>query len=63
CHYYHKKRVPVILTEQEHEEDVILLENNWVADRMENPQQYNESHVPVIPDDPIAENKQPVIAT
>ena len=63
CHYYHKKRVPVIPTQQEYEEGIISLEDNWVADRMENPQEYDERHVPVIPDDTIAENNQPVITT
>ena len=63
CHYYHKKRAPVIPTEQEYEEDVISLEDNWVADRMENPQQYNERHVSVTSDDLLPENKQPVITT
>ena len=63
CHYYRKKRVPVIPTEQEYEEDVISLVDTWVADRMENPQNYNERHVPVIPDDLLPENKQPVITT
>ena len=63
CHYYCKKRVPVIPTEQEYEEDVISLVDTWVADRMENPQNYNERHVPVIPDDLLPENKQPVITT
>ena len=55
CHYYHKKRVPVIPTEQEYEEGIV---DDWVADRMENPQEYDEQHVPVIPDDPLAENEE-----
>ena len=55
CHYYHKKRVPVVPTEQEYEEGIV---DDWVADRMENPQEYDEQHVPVIPDDPLAENEE-----
>ena len=55
CHYYHKKRVPVVPTEQEYEEEIV---DDWVADRMENPQEYDEQHVPVIPDDPLAENEE-----
>ena len=63
CHYYHKKRAPVIPTEQEYEEDAISLKDDWVADRMENPQNYNERHVSVTSDDLLPENKQPVITT
>ena len=55
CYYYHKKRVPVIPTEQEYEEGIV---DDWVADRVENPQEYDEQHVPVIPDDPLAENEE-----
>ena len=46
CRYYHKKRVPMIPIEGENEEDTV---DDWVADRMENPQEYDEQHVPVIP--------------
>ena len=46
CHQYHRKRAP-INPEQEDDEGGIRLEENWIADRMENPQKYNERHVPV----------------
>ena len=62
CHYYHKKRVPVIPTEQDYEEDAISLEDNWVADRMENPQDYDEHHIPLKPYDPLPMNKQSSVA-
>uniref|UniRef100_A0A1X7TPW5 Uncharacterized protein n=1 Tax=Amphimedon queenslandica TaxID=400682 RepID=A0A1X7TPW5_AMPQE len=58
CRYYHKKRVPVIPAEGEYEEDTV---DDWVADRMENPQEYEEQHVPVIPDDRLAELRSPLL--
>ena len=62
CHYYRKKKIPVIPTEQEYEDDVIPIENNWAADRMENPQDYDEHHVPLKPYDLLPINKQPSVA-
>uniref|UniRef100_A0A1X7US29 Uncharacterized protein n=1 Tax=Amphimedon queenslandica TaxID=400682 RepID=A0A1X7US29_AMPQE len=63
CRSYHKKRVPVVPTEQEQEKDIISLDDNWLADRMENPQEYNERHSCVIPDDVLQGNNQSVITT
>ena len=62
CHYYHKKKVPVGSTEQDNEENVKSLEDNWVADRMENPQDYDEHHVPLKPYDLVPMNEQPSVA-
>ena len=62
CHYYHKKRVPVVPTVQEYEENATSLEDNRVADRMENPQNYNERHVPLKPYDLVPMNKQTRVA-
>uniref|UniRef100_A0A1X7UTJ7 Uncharacterized protein n=1 Tax=Amphimedon queenslandica TaxID=400682 RepID=A0A1X7UTJ7_AMPQE len=47
CHQYHKKCAPTKPAEEEDNEGGIRLEENWIADRMENPQEYNECHVPV----------------
>ena len=46
CHQYHRKHAPTNPA-QEDDEGEIRLEENWIADRMENPQKYNERHVPV----------------
>ena len=62
CHFYHKKRVPVISTVQEYDENATSLEDNWVADRMENPQDYDEHHVPLKPYDLVPMNEQPSVA-
>ena len=62
CHYYHKKKVSVIPTIQEYEEIATSLEDNWVAHRMENPQDYEERHVPFKPYDLVPMNEQPSVA-
>ena len=48
CHHYHKRNNPVANRNQEEEDYQPLVGNDddWVADRMENPQEYNEQHVP-----------------
>ena len=46
CYQYHRKRAPTNPA-QEDDEGGIRLEENWIADRMENPQKYNERHVSV----------------
>ena len=60
CSSYHKKRVPVIPTEQEQE---VSLVDNWLADCMENPQEYDERHSCVIPYDVKPGNNQPINTT
>ena len=62
CHCYHKKKVSVGSTEQNNEKNVKSLEDNWVADRMENPQDYDERHVPLKPYDLVPMNEQPSVA-
>ena len=62
CHYYHKKKVPVVPTVQEYDENATSLEDNWVADRMENPQDYDERHVPLKPYDLVPMNEQSSVA-
>ena len=68
CHRYHKRNIPVAIRDQEDEGDYQPLVGNddddWVADRMENPQEYDEQHVPGRMDDVTGENHEPVtIAT
>ena len=61
CHRYHRRNNPVAISDQE--EAYLPLNNDWSADRMENPQQHNERSVSVTSDDLLPENKQPVITT
>ena len=62
CHHYHKKRVPVIPIVQEYEENATSSEDNRVADRMENSQDYDERHIPLKPYDLVPMNEQPSVA-
>uniref|UniRef100_A0A1X7V9K5 Uncharacterized protein n=1 Tax=Amphimedon queenslandica TaxID=400682 RepID=A0A1X7V9K5_AMPQE len=61
CYHYHKRSNPVVINDQE--EAYLPLDNDWVADRIENPQQYDERHVSVTSDDLLPGNNQPVITT
>uniref|UniRef100_A0A1X7UQC7 Uncharacterized protein n=1 Tax=Amphimedon queenslandica TaxID=400682 RepID=A0A1X7UQC7_AMPQE len=52
---------------QEDDDDPLVVDENWIADRMENPQEYDERHVSVRLDDltkatdkPIDEPNQPI---
>ena len=47
CHRYHQRNNPVANRNQEEEDHQPLVGNDddWVADRMENPRNYNERHV------------------
>ena len=59
CIRYHKQKnnsVAVAYRKQESQP----LEEDWVADRMENPEKYDEKHVPVKADDLPAEYQQPI---
>ena len=63
---YCKRNIPVAIRDQEDEEYQPLVGNDddWVADRMENPQEYDERHVPGRMDDETGEDQEPVtIAT
>ena len=53
---YQKRNNSVTYKEQESQP----LEEDWVADRMENPEEYDEQHVPVKADDLPAEYQQPI---
>uniref|UniRef100_A0A1X7UVE5 TRP C-terminal domain-containing protein n=1 Tax=Amphimedon queenslandica TaxID=400682 RepID=A0A1X7UVE5_AMPQE len=67
CYRYYKRNIPVAIRDQEDEEEYQPLVGNhddWVADRMENPQEYDEQHVPGKMDDMTGEDQEPVtIAT
>ena len=67
CHHYHKRNIPMAIRDQEDEGDYQPLVGNdddWIADHMENPQEYDEQHVPGRMDDEAGENHEPVtIAT
>uniref|UniRef100_A0A1X7UTN1 Uncharacterized protein n=1 Tax=Amphimedon queenslandica TaxID=400682 RepID=A0A1X7UTN1_AMPQE len=67
CYRYHNRNIPVAIRDQEGEEEYQPLVGNddgWIADRMENPQEYDERHVPVRMDDVTGEDQEPVtIAT
>ena len=49
CYYYWKQHNHTVPANRDQEEEIQLLNNNddWVADRMENPQDYDEQHVAV----------------
>ena len=68
CDRYHERNIPMVIRDQEDEGDYQPLVGNndddWIADRMENPQEYDEQHVPGRMDDVAGENQEPVtIAT
>ena len=52
CYYYHKQHNRTVLDyEEQDEENQSLIDDDWIADRVENPQEYDEQHVPVRLDD------------
>ena len=66
CLYYCEKNNPVIIRVKELKEDTEPLVDNdddWVADRMENPQEYNEQHVAVRLFEVSEEHHQPIAIT
>ena len=63
CKHYGKKN-PVTKGVQEDTEPLVVKDDDWVADRMENPQEYNEQHFTVRLDEKSEEYHQPItIAT
>uniref|UniRef100_A0A1X7UVU3 Uncharacterized protein n=1 Tax=Amphimedon queenslandica TaxID=400682 RepID=A0A1X7UVU3_AMPQE len=47
CHRYHKRNNPVANRNQEEDHQPLVgNDDDWIADRMENPQEYDEQHVP-----------------
>ena len=63
CCYYCKKNDPVIIRVQEDTEPLVDNDDDWVADRMENPQEYNEQHVSVRLFEVSEEHHQPITTT
>ena len=62
CHRYHKRYNPVANRNQEEDyQPLVGNDDDWVADRMENPQEYDEQHVPGRLDDVSEEDQQPAI--
>uniref|UniRef100_A0A1X7SGN3 Uncharacterized protein n=1 Tax=Amphimedon queenslandica TaxID=400682 RepID=A0A1X7SGN3_AMPQE len=47
CYRYHKKKNPVANQYQDNDyQPLVRSGDDWIADRMENPQEYDEQHVP-----------------
>uniref|UniRef100_A0A1X7VTI9 Uncharacterized protein n=1 Tax=Amphimedon queenslandica TaxID=400682 RepID=A0A1X7VTI9_AMPQE len=47
CLLYHKRNNPVVIRDQEEDyQPLVGADDDWIADRMENPQEYDEQHVP-----------------
>ena len=63
CRYCYKKYNPVTNRVQEDNEPTVVKDDDWVADRMENPQEYNEQHVAVRLNDITEEHHDESIAT
>ena len=63
CRYYHQKYNPVTNRVQEDTEPLVDNDDDWVADRMENPQEYNEQHVAVRLFEVSEEHHQPIAIT
>ena len=61
CHRYHKRNNPVANRNQEEDyQPLVGNDDDWIADRMENPQEYDEQHVPGRMYDVSEEDQQPV---
>ena len=65
CNRYHKRNNPVANRNQEEDyQPLVGNDDDWIADRMENPLEYDEQHVPGRMYDVSEENQQPItIAT
>ena len=63
CLYYCEKNNPVIIRVKEDTEPLVDNNDDWVADRMENPQEYNEQHVTVRLFEVSEEHHQPIAIT
>ena len=64
CCHYHERNNPVANRNQEDYQPLVGNDDDWIADRMENPQEYDERHVPGRLDDASEEDQQPItIAT
>ncbi|XP_019863289.1 PREDICTED: uncharacterized protein LOC109592217, partial [Amphimedon queenslandica] len=65
CHRYHKRNNPVANRNQEEDyQPLVGNDDDWIADCIENPQEYDEQHVPCRMDDVSEEDQEPItIAT
>ena len=61
CYRYHKRNNPVANRNQEEDyQPLVGNDDDWIADRMENPLEYDEQHVPGRMYDVSEENQQPI---
>ena len=61
CHRYHKRNNPVANRNQEEDyQPLVGNDDDWIADRMENPQEYDEQHVPGRIYDVSEEDQEPI---
>ena len=51
CYKYHKLHNRTIRVQEPEDQPLVGNDDDWIADRMENPQEYDEQHVPVRLDD------------
>ena len=62
CYRYHKRNNPVANRNQEEDyQPLVGNDDDWVADRMENPQEYDERHAPGRMYDVSEEDQEPAI--
>ena len=61
CHHYHKRNNPVVNKNQEEDhQSLVGNDHDWIADRMENPLEYDEQHVPGRMYDVSEEDQEPI---
>ena len=61
CHHYRKRNNPVANRDQEEDyQPLVGNDDDWIADRMENPLEYDEQHVPGRMGDVSEEDHQPI---
>uniref|UniRef100_A0A1X7TCS5 Uncharacterized protein n=1 Tax=Amphimedon queenslandica TaxID=400682 RepID=A0A1X7TCS5_AMPQE len=64
CYRYRKRYNPVANRNQEEDyQPLVGNDDNWVADRMENPLEYDEQHVPGRVYDALEKDRQPIATT
>ena len=51
CYKYHKLHNHTIIVQEQEDQLLVGNDDDWIADRMENPQEYDEQHVPFRLDD------------
>uniref|UniRef100_A0A1X7SYT6 Uncharacterized protein n=1 Tax=Amphimedon queenslandica TaxID=400682 RepID=A0A1X7SYT6_AMPQE len=64
CRRYHKRNYLVANRNQEEDHQPLVgNDDDWIADRMENPLEYDEQHVPGRMDDALEKDRQPIATT